>query len=92
MASLSYGRVVDEMAGTYSEGVAFVGESLEAVDTEVRQWLMRVMPMGSCTLSIRAIATMDGTQSRIDLFYRQQQRAEDRIEPTGVLHTEARRL
>jgi hypothetical protein len=88
MAFLSYGRVVDEVAGTYSEGLSFVGDSLEAVDTEVRQWLMRVMPMGSCTLSIRVIATMDGTQSRIDLFYRQQQRAEDRIEPRGVLSSD----
>ena len=66
------------------EAVSFYGPSLDAADAEMRQWLLRTLPIGSCVVQLHLAHQTDGHQHRIDVTYHAAQDELDRVEPKGL--------
>jgi hypothetical protein len=66
------------------EALSFYGTSLDEADGELRQWLARTMPMGSCVVQLHITQRTDGTQVIIDVTCHTAQDASDRVEPQGL--------
>lgn len=82
MSYLSHGRGHD---GEVSwEEISFFGDGLDATDAEMRHWLVRNLPLGSCTMHAEVTHVTHGPQHMIRLRYTVWQKAMDRLEPTGI--------